>query len=404
MECSRVRQLAWQTVNAVRRPQSRRFTRGFLIVTPGLTIRDRLRVLKPNDPDSYYRSRDLVPHDLLPDLDRAKIVITNYHAFRRRERIEIAKGGRSLLQGRGPVPDTRESEGRMLRRVMPELMGVKAEEDGGGDGGPRRWRAARGPRAPCRRPARRHRGPEGRMDRAAAAAHTVPWPAPFAARVRQRRKRPVPRASLPPEGASARGRRDDAAARHDRRGETARRGEVGRGSATRRGKAMRRRKIGWEPAARSGEAARGLAARGCEAARRLAARARAGGRGTGGARAGRPRGVAPASRGGAAAGTGGSVAGEGRGRDAPGRRRGPAQALGKLRPERNHPPRLAHHPGSDARGRLRRRALAAGAGPGRDPRERGAHPPAGLRPAIPADAPDTAMQPGFRSLYFCLGI
>ena len=117
--------IAWQTVNAVRRPQSRRFTRGFLIVTPGLTIRDRLRVLKPNDPDSYYRSRDLVPNDLLSDLDRAKIVITNYHVFRRRERIEIAKGGRSLLQGWGPAPDTRESEGQMLRRVMPELMGLK---------------------------------------------------------------------------------------------------------------------------------------------------------------------------------------------------------------------------------------------------------------------------------------
>ena len=117
--------IAWQTVNAVRRPRSRRFTRGFLVVTPGLTIRDRLRVLQPNDPDSYYRSRELVPNDLLPDLDRAKIVITNYHAFRRRERFEIAKGGRSLLQGRGPAPDTRESEGRMLRRVMPELMGMK---------------------------------------------------------------------------------------------------------------------------------------------------------------------------------------------------------------------------------------------------------------------------------------
>ena len=85
--------IAWQTVNAVRRRQSRRFTRGFLVVTPGLTIRDRLRVLKPNDPDSYYRSRELVPDDLLPDLDRAKIVITNYHALRHRERAEIAKGG-----------------------------------------------------------------------------------------------------------------------------------------------------------------------------------------------------------------------------------------------------------------------------------------------------------------------
>ncbi len=47
--------IAWQTVNAVRRPRSNRFTRGFLIVTPGLTIRDRLRVLQPNDPDSYYQ-------------------------------------------------------------------------------------------------------------------------------------------------------------------------------------------------------------------------------------------------------------------------------------------------------------------------------------------------------------
>ena len=90
--------IAWQTINAVRRPQSSRFTRGFLVVAPGLTIRDRLRVLKPNDPDSYYRSRELVPSDLLTDLDRAKIVITNYHALRRRERVEMAKGGRALLQ------------------------------------------------------------------------------------------------------------------------------------------------------------------------------------------------------------------------------------------------------------------------------------------------------------------
>ena len=44
--------IAWQTVNAVRRPNSRNFTKGFLVVTPGITIRDRLRVLLPNDPDS----------------------------------------------------------------------------------------------------------------------------------------------------------------------------------------------------------------------------------------------------------------------------------------------------------------------------------------------------------------
>ena len=117
--------IAWQTVNSVRRSQSRRFTRGFLVVTPGITIKDRLRVLQPNDPDSYYQSRELVPNDMLPDLEKAKIVITNYHAFKLRERMELSKGGRSLLQGRGETLTTLETEGQMLQRVMPELMGLK---------------------------------------------------------------------------------------------------------------------------------------------------------------------------------------------------------------------------------------------------------------------------------------
>ena len=117
--------IAWQTINAVRQPGSTRFTRGFLVVTPGLTIRDRLRVLQPNDPDSYYKDRELIPGDMVGDLDRAKIVITNYHAFRLRERVELSKGGRSLLQGRGEELNTLETEGQMIQRVMPGLMGLK---------------------------------------------------------------------------------------------------------------------------------------------------------------------------------------------------------------------------------------------------------------------------------------
>jgi type III restriction enzyme len=118
--------IAWQTINAERHPGSKNFTRGFLVCAPGLTIKDRLRVLQPNDPDSYYATRELVPTDMLEDVQRAKIVITNYHAFMLRERIEISKGGRQLLQGRtGEEPQTLETEGQMLQRVMPELMGMK---------------------------------------------------------------------------------------------------------------------------------------------------------------------------------------------------------------------------------------------------------------------------------------
>jgi type III restriction enzyme len=118
--------IAWQTVNAVRRPGSKHFTRGFLVVTPGLTIRDRLRVLYPNDPEDYYTHRELVPADMLEDVRRAKVVITNYHAFKLRERLELSAGGRALLQGRtGGDLQTIETEGQMIQRVMPELMGMK---------------------------------------------------------------------------------------------------------------------------------------------------------------------------------------------------------------------------------------------------------------------------------------
>lgn len=118
--------IAWQTVNAVRHPNSKRFTRGFLVVTPGLTIKDRLRVLQPNDPDNYYDRFNIVPSDMREDINRAKIVITNYHAFKLRERLELSKGGRQLLQGRGGAAiDTRETEGQMIQRVMKDLMGMK---------------------------------------------------------------------------------------------------------------------------------------------------------------------------------------------------------------------------------------------------------------------------------------
>ncbi|MDE2761916.1 MAG: DEAD/DEAH box helicase family protein [Gemmatimonadota bacterium] len=118
--------IAWQTINAVRHPNSPRFTRGFLVVTPGITIRDRLRVLQPNDPDAYYRKRELIPSEMLRDIHQARIVITNYHAFKLRERAKLPKGNRALLTGStGTAPETLETEGQMLQRVMPALMGQK---------------------------------------------------------------------------------------------------------------------------------------------------------------------------------------------------------------------------------------------------------------------------------------
>lgn len=71
--------IAWHTLNKLANPQDARFSDTFLIVTPGITIRDRLRVLLPNDPDNYYRQRDIVPAQLHDELGQAKIIITNFH-------------------------------------------------------------------------------------------------------------------------------------------------------------------------------------------------------------------------------------------------------------------------------------------------------------------------------------
>ncbi|MDR2851165.1 MAG: DEAD/DEAH box helicase family protein, partial [Desulfovibrio sp.] len=118
--------IAWQTINAVRYANSKRFSNAFLVVTPGITIKDRLRVLLPTDVESYYASRELIPADMLRDIQRARVVITNFHAFKLREKTELSGAGRALINGRhGDKISTLEPEGQMLQRVMGEIMGMK---------------------------------------------------------------------------------------------------------------------------------------------------------------------------------------------------------------------------------------------------------------------------------------
>ncbi len=112
--------IAWQTLNKAANPQDRRFTDAFLVVAPGITIRDRLRVLLPKDPDNYYRQRDIVPADRVGDLGRAKIVITNFHAFQLREKVKAAEADQGVLAGQRPGVFT-ETPDEMVRRVCREL-------------------------------------------------------------------------------------------------------------------------------------------------------------------------------------------------------------------------------------------------------------------------------------------
>jgi len=122
--------IAYHVLNKGEDAQNTRFGDSFLIVTPGITIRDRLRVLLPNDPDNYYQKLDLVPAQDFEKLAKAKILITNFHAFKPRETIKAGKLTKAILRkrdegdGASESPFT-ETPDQMVRRVCREFGNKK---------------------------------------------------------------------------------------------------------------------------------------------------------------------------------------------------------------------------------------------------------------------------------------
>ncbi len=116
--------IAWQALNKIAQPQDARFTDTFLIITPGITIRDRLRVLLPNDPQNYYVARNVLPLYQLEQLGRAKIVIANFHAFKLREKVPAGRLTKVILSKDEKSPFV-ETPDQMVRRVCRELGNKK---------------------------------------------------------------------------------------------------------------------------------------------------------------------------------------------------------------------------------------------------------------------------------------
>ncbi len=112
--------IAWQSLNKLANLQDSRFSDAFLVVTPGITIRDRLRVLLPSDPHSYYRRLDLVPPELQAELGAAKVAITNFHSFRPREKGDASRLTKRLL-AQGNESAWVESPDEVARRVCRDL-------------------------------------------------------------------------------------------------------------------------------------------------------------------------------------------------------------------------------------------------------------------------------------------
>ena len=114
--------IAWQALNKLANPQDGRFSDTFLIVTPGITIRDRLRVLLPNDPNNYYKALNLLPADMQDSLLQATVLITNFHAFKLRESTAAGRLTKAILaSGVSDASSFTETPDQMVRRVCRDL-------------------------------------------------------------------------------------------------------------------------------------------------------------------------------------------------------------------------------------------------------------------------------------------
>jgi len=73
---------AWSVLNKVADRRDQRFSDAVLVVCPNVTIRDRLAELDPRRGEaSIYRTRDLVPRALMPQLAQGRVLTTNWHVF-----------------------------------------------------------------------------------------------------------------------------------------------------------------------------------------------------------------------------------------------------------------------------------------------------------------------------------
>ena len=108
--------ITWQVLNALAYPKrSAAFSRAIFVVAPGLTVRERLQVLKPGHPQNAYDEFHLCPSDTLRQkLNGAILEIENWHTL-----MPLKEPDRSV------VKKGKESERAYVKRVLGPLAGYK---------------------------------------------------------------------------------------------------------------------------------------------------------------------------------------------------------------------------------------------------------------------------------------
>lgn len=73
--------ISWAFCNRGLNPASTLFPNAVLVCCPNLTVKERLQVLRPEDPHNYYSVFDLVPVKYRPLMQFGKVLVENWHRF-----------------------------------------------------------------------------------------------------------------------------------------------------------------------------------------------------------------------------------------------------------------------------------------------------------------------------------
>ena len=95
--------IAWQVCNKVAYPQDKRFCKSVFVVAPGITVRERLKVLETGSEGNYYTEFGIVPAKLVDKLYQGKVRIINWQALAWESAEQIAK--KRIVDKRGPMSD-----------------------------------------------------------------------------------------------------------------------------------------------------------------------------------------------------------------------------------------------------------------------------------------------------------
>jgi type III restriction enzyme len=137
--------ITWIGLNKVVDNQNVKYSKNFLIIAPGLTIKERLQILEPSNVGNYYDQFNLVPAGLREKLNQVKILVHNWHSLNWESEERLAK--KHCVDKRGPKSDeayTREVLGKLAKaqnlivindeahhawRISPEINANKEEKE-----------------------------------------------------------------------------------------------------------------------------------------------------------------------------------------------------------------------------------------------------------------------------------